>query len=72
MSPTLPTGQGLTWNATLGRITWNGTTNTTGGIYTITGTYSGTGIKTTVASTQVYVSQSSIVETMPATGYDAK
>jgi hypothetical protein len=55
-----------------GVITWNGTTNTAGGIYTITATYSGTGIKTAVASAQVFVSQSSLVETMPATGYDTK
>jgi hypothetical protein len=45
-----------------GVITWNGTTNTLGGIYTITATYSGTGIKTATASAQVFVSQSHILK----------
>jgi hypothetical protein len=52
---------------TSGIVTWNGTTDTAGGIYTITGTYSGTNIKTTKASSQVFVSKSFIITQGAAT-----
>jgi hypothetical protein len=49
----LPTGQGLTLNASSGVITWNGTTSVAGGVYTLIATY--TGAKAAVAQTQIFI-----------------
>jgi hypothetical protein len=59
ISPAAPSAQGLSFAT--GRLTWDGTKDTSGAIYTITGTVTSTGIK---ASAQVFVNQILLVQSM--------